>query len=68
MAKTEGTAPETKTIGGKRYRYFCGFSSKRDAQRQAKVLRSERKSVRVVPAHYISWGKPYTQYEVWVRG
>lgn len=65
--KTSGTAPETKTIAGKRYRYFRGFSSKAGAQKQARVLRPDHKSVRVVEAHYSSWGKPYTQYEVWVR-
>ena len=66
MAKA-GTAPETKTIAGKRYRYFRGFSSKAGAKKQARVLRSDYKSVRIVKAYYSSWGKPYTQYEVWVR-
>ncbi len=68
MAKTEGLAPETKIINGQCYRYFRGFPSKRAAQRQAKVLRSEKRSVRIIPARYNSWGKPsYTSHEVWVR-
>ena len=59
----------TKLIDHKKYRYFRAFDSKRDAQRQAKVLRGDGASVRVIPIVYADFlmQKPYTHHVIYVR-
>jgi len=59
----------TKLIDHKRYRFFRAFDGKHDAQKQAKILRSEGANVRVIPIVYADFlmQKPYTHYVVYVR-
>lgn len=58
----------TIIVGHKRYKLFRSFSAKREAQRQARVIRSEGRSARVTKTEVAYHGAaPSIRYAVWVR-
>ena len=53
-----------KTINGKRYMNYDHIRYKKDANRIAKKLRSQYKSVRIIPVNIKGYGKRYDLF-VW---